>query len=212
MNFSWVLKAYPQKGVDGDSQAEHYGLGRWPGLGKKRIQQSSRRRRRNYQKEQAQEGKAVGRSQPATSWAGAAQRTGARGPPEAVGGRKCVCLQRRVLADWFQKEQSSSATRIVRPQTRGLPSWGQSSLHQEEDAGGKQRLKMALRNQTPGTATARVAARKPNPGTTEALQEVMWGEAGGILPLGLGCSRNSPSPRSITHQALCCTLNIPSPV
>lgn len=38
-----------------------------------------------------------------------------------------MCLQRRVLADWFGKEQSSSGTRMVQRQTWGLPSWGQSS-------------------------------------------------------------------------------------
>lgn len=208
MKFSWVLKAYPQKAWDGDSQAEHYGLGRWQVWGKKRTQQSSRRRRRNYQKEQAQEGKAVGRSQPATRWAGAAQRTGARGGS----GRKeaCACREGFLLIG-FEKSRAAQAPEWDDPRHGGYPAGG--SL---PPPGGRCWRKTETQNgfEEPGPRNchSQGGSKKANPGMTEALQEVRWGEAGGVLPLGLDCSRNSPSPRSITRQAPCCTLNIPSPV
>lgn len=208
MKFSWVLKAYPQKAWDGDSQAEHYGLGRWQVWGKRERSKAvggggETTRKNKPRKERLLEGPSLLR--------GEQEQHREQEPGEAVGGRKHVPAEKGSC--WLVSKRAEQ----LRHQNGMTPDTGATQLEAVfPPPGGRCWRKTETQNgfEEPGPRNchSQGGSKKANPGMTEALQEVRWGEAGGVLPLGLDCSRNSPSPRSITRQAPCCTLNIPSPV
>ena len=183
MNFSSALKAYPQKGVGWGFTGRTLRAGEMARFGEKE----------NAAKQEEEE-KLPERTSPGRKgcWKVPAHY---RGEPEEhreqeLGGlmrqweEGNVCLQRRVLADWFGKEQS-------RHQNGTTPDTGATQLGAVfPPPGGRCWRETETRNgfeePSPRNCHSQGGSKKANPGTTEALQEVRWGEAGGGSALWLG--------------------------
>ena len=138
MNFSWALKFSPQKGVGWGFTGRTRRAGEMARF-REKENAANRSKRRNCQKEQAQEGKAVGRSQPETEVSRGSTEDRVPGASRG-GGRKEACAW--LVCKRKEKLRPQNGT----PQTRDHP------------AGGS--LPSIRRTRAPGTATARVAARK----------------------------------------------------
>lgn len=154
MNFSWALKVSPQKGVGWGFTGRTLPAGEMARF-REKENIAKQQQEEKLPEEQAQEGKAVGRSQPATEVSRGSTEDRVPGASRG-GGRKEACAW--LVCKRTEKLRPQNGT----PQTRDHP------------AGGS--LPSTRRTQAPGTATARVAVES-EPWHDLGSREVRWAEA-----------------------------------